>query len=367
VINGIGLQNKMAKANLCDSIVHGEMIDFVAYTIRTDDRFLKMFSSQGLSNTVWGIATLISNQQPDLSENNSTSQDFSIGIQQSALAVIHFMAREIIARQASGFNSQDLSNTAWAFATVMSCLNSIKDGNLNKVVAIHSNEHARSLELMQVATHIVVQRSLEILPQFNGQGVCNLVWALGYLFDSKTDTIDQLLRSVKERCSDKSFLVEPRAISQTLWGIAKLKFVDDSLYLSIASRLQSTNASTFQAQTISNIVWALATAGVKVNYKEIQRIATSTQLITKHSQISTKDPVLQFCAIAAQEFINRPHEFNSQNIANMCWSFAVLGVKHLQFLFSVDREIKNRINKIRNGEQDEISVFNGQEIANVLW
>jgi hypothetical protein len=141
----------------------------------------------------------------------------------------------------------------------------------------------------------------------------------------------------------------------------------DNIYLCLTSHLKSTNASTFKAQHISIIVWAFATAGVKVNDKEIQRIATSTQLITKHSHISTKDPVLQCCAIAAHEFINRPHEFNSQDISNMCWSFAVLGVKHIQFLFSVDREIKNRINKIRNGEQDEISVFSGQNIANVLW
>jgi hypothetical protein len=141
----------------------------------------------------------------------------------------------------------------------------------------------------------------------------------------------------------------------------------DNIYLCLASHLKSTNASTFQAQNISNIVWAFATAGVKVNDKEIQKIATSTQLITEHSQISTKDPVLQCCAIAAQEFINRPHEFNSQNIAIMCWSFAVLGIKHTQFFFTVDREIKNRMNKIRNGEQDEISVFTGQNIANILW
>jgi hypothetical protein len=141
----------------------------------------------------------------------------------------------------------------------------------------------------------------------------------------------------------------------------------DNIYLSLASHLKSTNASTFQAQNISNIVWAFAAAGVKVNDKEIERIATSTQLITKQSHISTKDPVLHCCAIAAQEFINRPDEFNSQDISNMCWSFAVLGVKHIQFLLAVDKEIKNRINKIRNGEQDEISVFTGQDIANILW
>jgi hypothetical protein len=141
----------------------------------------------------------------------------------------------------------------------------------------------------------------------------------------------------------------------------------DNIYLCLTSHLKSTNASTFQAQDISIILWAFATAGVKVNDKEIQRIATSTHLVTKNSQISTKDPVLQFCAIAAQEFINRPHEFNSQEISNMCWSFAVLGVKHIQFLLAVDREIKNRINKIRNKEQDEMSVFTGQGIANILW
>jgi hypothetical protein len=138
----------------------------------------------------------------------------------------------------------------------------------------------------------------------------------------------------------------------------------DNIYLCLASHLTSTNASTFQAQHISNIVWAIATAGFKVNDKEIERIAT---LVTKQSHISTQDPVLQCCAIAAQEFINRPHEFDSQNIANMCWSFAVLGIKHTQFFFTVDREIKNRINKLRNGEQDEISVFTCQEIANILW
>jgi hypothetical protein len=139
---------------------------------------------------------------------------------------------------------------------------------------------------------------------------------------------------------------------------------ENNIYIFMASLLLSTNAYMFRAQSISNILWALATAGVKVNYKEV---ATSTQLNTIRSPISTNDPVLQCCAIAAQEFINRPHEFTSQAIANMCWSFAVLDVKHIQFLFVVEREIKNRISNVREEQQNIMSVLSSQDIANILW
>jgi hypothetical protein len=152
-------------------------------------------------------------------------------------------------------------------------------------------------------------------------------------------------------------------------GFANLKFVNDNIYRGLASRLNTNNVSLFDAQAISNIMWALASTGIPLQDKLLSNFDTywqSSSDIRIHHPDSI-DPVLQCCAIAAREFMNRPHEFNPQNLANLCWSFATLGVKDVQFLKMAEEEVKCRINKFQKGGSEAMTAFNGQGIANILW
>jgi hypothetical protein len=197
-----------------------------------------------------------------------------------------------------------------------------------------------------------------------------LVWAVAQVFESKTYSIQHLLHSIGNRFIDPNFYAIPQALSMTLHGFAKLKFDDDTLYRRIAGRLQLNNASLFTGQSIANIVWALATAGVTIQDNKVQNTTLPLQPIQNSKNVHHSyviDPVLQCCAIAVQEFIKRPHEFSSQEISNLCWGFAELGVKDFKFVMKVEQEIKSRINNFQKGQHSDMPIFSGQDIVNILW
>jgi hypothetical protein len=336
--------NKLATSNDYLGQYQLELIEFIAEIMVTHTKFIKQYNGQNLSNTAWAVAKIVNVQQASIAENNSNATR----IQQSALTIIIHVATEIIDRKASGFNAQELSNTTWAFATIGS----------------------KDTTMIQRATHIIVDKALQDVRQLNSQSASNLVWAVAKLFACKTDAIDHLFRSIGNRFSDSNFDPGPQHVSMTMWGFAKMNFIDDTLYRSIACRLQWSNASLFSTQNIANIVWALATAGVMVKDNTTQNIAWASQSISNiknNHQSFVMDPVLQCCAIASHEFLKRPHEFNPQAISNLCWSFAVLGVDDSHFFTTVEKEIKYRINNIEKEQVDEMTLFNGQDIATILW
>jgi Protein of unknown function (DUF1601) len=339
----------MATANLGQGQYQVGYIELVAELMQRENSFLKQYSSQELSNSAWAVGKLVSDQRSFslgtyLNDNNISTFDFTKQIQQSALTIIQSIATEVIERKANEFNVQSLSNTAWAFATVES----------------------KDAVLLQKATQHIIDKSLQSLHQFNSQNASNLVWAVAQLYETKSRSIDILFKGIGKRLLESSVSVKPQEISMTMWGFAKLKLVNDDMYRHVASHLNTNNASQFSAQNISNILWALATAGMSVHFDAVSNIDSSLSNPRKH-EAGLIDPVLQCCTIAAWEFMMRPHEFNPQDIANLCWSSATLGVKDVQFLKMAEEEVKCRINKFQKGGSEAMTAFNGQDIENILW
>jgi hypothetical protein len=328
----------LATANFSPYQYNAEFIEFIAEVMVKDKDVLDQYNAQDLSNTAWAVTKIV-----NLSELKVKSV-LDTRIQQSALSIIHLVGKDVIHRKASGFNAQQLSNTALAFAK------------------IGSND----TKLIQDAMQIIIEKALQGIPQFSSQSASNLVWAVAQVFESKTYSIQHLLHSIGNQLADTGFVAQPQHVSITLHSFAKLKFDDATLYRRIASRLQSNNAFLFTGQSVANIVWALATAGVKIQDNKMQNTTLPLQPLQNSKNIHHSyviDPVLQGCAVAVQEFIKRPQEFNSQDISNLCWGFAELGVKDSQFVMKVEQEIKFRINNFHS----DMSIFNGQEIANILW
>jgi hypothetical protein len=342
----------MATATVQQGKYQLEFVEFITELMNKENSFLKLYTPQALSNSVWAISKLVSvhtssHKEQDPIDTTLLTLDVAKRMQQSALTIISVVAREVIEREAYNFNAQALSNIAWAFATIES----------------------KNNVLLQQAMYHIIKKSLQLVHQFNSQDGGNLVWAVAQLFDEKTNLSDQLFHSVGKRFLERSLSAEPQHISMTMWGFAKLKFGNDNIYRGLARRLSTNNTSTFTAQTISNTMWALATAGIS-----IQNASHSNTSIQLHSTLKIRkqhqeliNPVLQCCIISSKEFMKRPHEFNPQEISNLCWSFATLGVKDTLFLKAVEQEITSRINKIQKGVQDVMTSFNGQNIANILW
>lgn len=113
-------------------------------------------------------------------------------------------------------------------------------------------------------------------------------------------------------------------IGTTLWAFATLEYFDEEIYRAIASRVTVDEAYTFQPQELSNSVWALATAGVEARYRD----AFDTTLVPRNLRPSdwSDDPVTICFEAAANELMRRPHQFKSQEIKDVCWSFSKVSI-----------------------------------------
>jgi hypothetical protein len=56
-----------------------------------------------------------------------------------------------------------------------------------------------------------------------------------------------------------------------------------------------------------------------------------------------------------------------QDLSNTCWSFAVLGLKHSKLLNAAKTELISRTQRYMAGDINSMTIFKGQELANLVW
>lgn len=96
---------------------------------------------------------------------------------------------------------------------------------------------------------------------------------------------------------DYGFLAAPQGVSNVAWALATAGHRDDVLFAQLLSHCLS-DISSYDAQGLSNILWACATLGYK-------------------------DTV--FLSAALQECSHRIERMSSQNLSNVLWACATLG------------------------------------------
>lgn len=104
-----------------------------------------------------------------------------------------------------------------------------------------------------------------------------------------------------------------------------MEFFNDDIYRGIAARLTPDRATGFKPQELSNSLWAMATAGINLGK---DKDAFDTSLVPEAIRPRVQDPVTRCFAIAADELMRRPHEFKSQEIKDVLWSFSKVGIRH---------------------------------------
>jgi hypothetical protein len=105
--------------------------------------------------------------------------------------------------------------------------------------------------------------------------------------------------------------VASQDISMTLWSFATLNYFDDQLYRRLLSRFTPEMVRVAKAQELSNSLWAVATAEIDVG---IERDAFDTTFLLPDDQPIPNDPIVSFFGDAAVELMERPNQFNPQEI-----------------------------------------------------
>mmetsp|Transcript_18929 Transcript_18929/g.26357 ORF Transcript_18929/g.26357 Transcript_18929/m.26357 type:complete len:1009 (+) Transcript_18929:133-3159(+) len=318
-----------------------------------------MFQPQGLSNCLWGMATL--QYEPSSEFVKSTKR---------------YMSQE-----GSKFDAQSISNTLWAYAKLK------MKPDLPEVVQIErSVVRASSNFIPQEVSmtfwslaHLNVHPSDETLdsleeplqntvPRMEPQGLANTLWAHATLQIQPSQSVSE---SLVARMTSISEQFTSQALSNSLWSMARLNWGAnqqgvDVLYAQTMSRLES-----FSELEFTNALWALA----KLQYpiSEEARLTLQANILSRASLFTPQSLVTSLWAAVKlqdqgfsdeliqgiQDEMLRREEgfFTAQSVANTLWSFA-------KFRFTPRSEL---LMKIQRDIPSQLEHFNAQEISNSFW
>jgi hypothetical protein len=256
--------------------------------VLTENGLVTSFGARQLANTIWALAKLTTG-----SSGGGAAVLDAAAIDGGLESILAALVSQV-SRLAASFNAQNVANTIWALAKLTTgssgggaaVLNAAAiDGGLEGVLAALANQASR------------------LAASFNAQGVANTIWALAKL---TTDDgggaavvnaaaieggLEGVLAALASQVSRLAASFNAQEVSNTIWALAKLTTdnggctavldaaasdggLDDvlALLLSLAMRL----AASFNAQDVANTIWALPLFIVFTYFCTPQRIGEFT-------------------------------------------------------------------------------------------
>lgn len=345
----------LAKAEL-QSGREEELLPFLKDLMVNEPGFLQRFKPQELSNVAWGAATIISKREKE-----------AIGpASEAALELLRYTAKELIRRDGKGYTSQELTNLAWAMATLgFGIIPGSTDSNrdtANSYTNVESNSPVEDRELMHEFLSIIFREMKKNIQQFKSQELNNISWIMARLSESD----DELFGLIGQELTNPRRKVEATDLTVTLWSMATEGYVNDDLYRAIATRLATINPNKFKPKELSNALWAFATAGVTpkdINFFDTKLLPTIAGLSKTGS---SRDPIVSCFQLAAEEVRRRAHSFKPQELKDLLWAFVKLGMRHPSLFEYVAEYLV--------GSQDEpedagrgLDGFDNQALANLSY
>ncbi len=260
-------------------------------------------SSFGLA--AWGCATILSNKS-----NRSPEEDAC------AVSILRTVANELIKRP-DDFRSQEITNSCWAMATLGFGISAETSSASNDYTFLMTDDPVGDRQLMERALHAVSKSALPRLNAFRSMELNNLAYAFARL--GRTESNDLYAGIAKEFARPKR-VVTGQDIGTTLWSFSLVEYFDKDAYRLIASRVNVDDAQNYSPTELANSVYALASAEVDAMYPD----SFDTAVVAESLRPSNwkDDPVTVCFAIAAKELTRRPHEYKSQEIKDVLWSFS---------------------------------------------
>jgi hypothetical protein len=238
-------------------------------------------------------------------------------------------------RRMGTFNAQNLTITAWAFATAR-----IRAEGLFVALALHFEQR---------------------IGTFNAQELASSAWA----FATAGMRAPQLLAALAKHCEQRMGTFNTQNLANTAWAFATAGICAPGLFATLAKHSEQ-RMGTLNAQNLASTAWAFATAGVRapmlfaaLAVHSEQRMSTfnAQELANTAWAFATagvRAPEL-FAALAVQ-FEQRMGSSNAQNLPNTAWAFATAGVRAPELFAALALHSERRM-----------GTFNAQGFANTAW
>jgi len=269
-------------------------------------------------------------------------------------------------------NPQELSNTAWAFATAglaaPALFDAIAAEAASRVRHFNPQNMANTAWACATAGHGALALFDTIAPEaarrlcdFTPQNLANTAWAFAKAGHGATALFDALAVEAASRVRD----FDPQALANTAWAFATAGHAAPALFDATAAeavrRVRDCNP-----QDLANTAWAFATAGraapaffdaMAAEAARHMRDFNPQGLANTAWAFATAGhaaPTL-FDAIAA-EAVRRVCDFKTQALANTAWAFATAGDAAPALFDAIAAEAARRVRG-----------FDPQELAKTTW
>ena len=312
----------VARARIPDGPQRRALLDVLARAAASRMRELK---PQELSNSAWAYATA-GHRAPELFD---------------ALAEVSAarLTRPSLDSELHDFSPQELSNIAWAFASAghahpklfdalaSASLDSIRHFNpqnlANTAWAFATARHSspRLLDALAIASQQQIDR-------FNSQNIANVVWAYATAGHAAPELFNAVTTEVRER---KRGDFKPQELSNMAWAYATAGHISPALFEALAETAAVRGVEDFKPQGVARTAWSFAFAGQR-----------APQLFDALAAVGT----------------GQASDFHPQNIANTAWAFAMQRHPSPKFFDALGEAA---VPSLRAGE------FHPLELANLAW
>jgi hypothetical protein len=316
--------------------------NYVADLLEEYPDFARTFKGQERSNTLWAVATCLSNQQQQPLEPSDAAV---------ALRIVRVLCQTMVP---ADMRSQEISNTAWALATIGFGLPAdVSNAQKNHYMVLPSNDAPGDRAVLNRTLTGLLRASEPILFKFRSQELNNFAWALARLAPTEQEHLIQIGNHL---CHPRR-TVASQDIGTTLWSMASVGAYDAQLYKRLIQRLSVAQWTRAKPQELSNIVWAMARAEMELGDDQDAFDTSLLVLYTSKRPPAPQDPVVVVFGIVAQELLRRPFDFKPQEVKDVLWSFSKIGIRHPALFKFVAQHLVTR------GMDD----FSPQGLGNLAW
>ena len=330
--------------------------------------FAAEFKCQELSNTAWAAATLLAKRGRGEGEEEEPPSGEGDGEGDSAEdgAVVRILRRvgSSLIDRVVEFKPQEISNTVWAMATVGFGSLDSSSNPYNGYIFLKSDMDRADKEMVATIVDVVARNAVGRLHKFRPQELNNLVWGLARL-GHWDDVTMALFHGVGREILRRGRFFSPQDLTTCLWSFATMEYFDEEVYMAAASKLNRRHASSFRPQEASNCLWSIATASFSPKYVDV----FDTTLVPAAERTSLDmiagDPISESFATAASELMRRPNEFKEQEVKDILWAFSRCEVRHPTLFKMVAEHFVGPYGSADGGRG--LEGFSPQGLGNLAW
>lgn len=331
---------------------------------------LSKFRSQELNNLAWSLARLV---EPEEARGSQLTQQVLLGL-----------GRELARRKRSA-TTQDIGTTLWSLATLEFPHKDI----YRQIVGRLNSEEVRRAKPQELSNTLWSLATADI--EVQNRDAFDTTMLPESLRLEILDPVANVFGMVADELMRRPFDFKPQEIKDVLWSFSRSSIRHPRLFQSTAVHLvgdadfvarfgqsEPRGFSGFSPQGLGNLAWAFARQAqlaceVTDRYPgTANRLQCNGKLAVHTAGFFDWGEFLLhrlFHAIANSALVDQENlsKLKPQDLSNMAWTFAVLGMSHTQFMETAKFELRRRASLFVQGETTAMNSFKGQELANSLW